>query len=125
MFSILKFEDVVQGATRKLLVKNISAKDAGNYYCEAVGANSKVTCKLTVGKGSSKSGSSARTATSDIPQSLQHKSSTLGLYIPPNLTVTKIREYVLTEALNRDIALKKKWIRSPDSWNQWIRNPEA
>jgi len=121
IFSILKYECIVDGASRKLIVKNISAADAGNFFCEAIGANSRVGCKLSVGKSSSGGGASGATY---VPRD-NAKSASFGLQVPANMSAQKIRDFVLNEIRNKDLDTKKKWIRSPDSWNQWIRNPEA
>merc|ERR1712168_1637762 len=46
-FSILKYETVVNGANRKLIVKDIRRQDVGEYSAKS--GESKVTVKLTVG----------------------------------------------------------------------------
>ena len=43
----MKFESVVDGAKRKLIVKNISRKDAGEYSAKS--ADSSVSVKLNLG----------------------------------------------------------------------------
>ena len=51
ILSILKYESCINGADRKLIVKNIRRQDVGEYVCKS--GESAVTVKLTVGAKSS------------------------------------------------------------------------
>ena len=131
-FSILKYESISEGNTRKLIVKNISSKDSGKYFVEATDG-SKCECSLSVGgKGGATSGGAERSfmankaeksAYSFKPQESGLRSD-YGIMIPLHMPQQKIRDYVLSEVHHRDVESNKKWIRNPDSWNSWIRNPQ-
>lgn len=104
-FSVLKFETISNGASRKLIIKNIQARDVGNYTCEA--GDSSFTVKLDVG----------------APQqnSLQVRGLNLGMKRRGSV-VDKNKEAGLLRALTKASATYK-WIRHPDYMNLWIVNP--
>lgn len=107
-FSILKYETVVDGANRKLIVKNIRRQDVGEYSCKS--GESKVTIKLTVGaQGAS---GSALTV------------GDLGLKRRGSFAGDRSKEGAIMAALEKAKASNKKWIRHPNYLNLWIMNPD-
>lgn len=124
-FSILKYETIVDGAKRKLIIKNIANKDGGNYHCEA-SDGSKVSCNLNVGgKAVGPAAPPKPVLSSDFKVAMPAAMTmSFGLIIPRNLPSNKHKEYVMTEVYNKDIEANRIWVRSPASWNTWMRNPE-
>ena len=98
-FSVLKVETVVDGAKRKCIVKNITKEDSGNYICEVVGTDSRVSGKLTISK------------------SILPKTST---EIQPAKTIEFARSK--KELRLKDIKSNKAWVRCPVT-DYWMKNP--
>lgn len=107
-FSILKYETVVDGATRKLIVKNIRRQDVGEYSVKS--GESKCTVKLTVG---AQSASGAALTVGDL--GLKRRGSFAG---------DRGKESAILAALEKAKLSNKKWIRHPNYLNLWIMNPD-
>jgi len=106
-YSILKYEASVDGANRKLIVKNIRRQDVGEYVCKS--GESAVTIKLTVGAR----GASGATL----------KVGDLGLKRRGSFS-NQSKENAIFLALEKAKKSNKKWIRHPNYLNLWIMNPD-
>lgn len=103
-FSILKFEAVVDGAKRKLIVKNINRKDAGEYSAKS--GESSVSVKLSI--GGARGGGLAVAAMPKRRGSVSDRS----------------KEAAVMAALAKAKERNQMWIRHPNYLNLWIQNPD-
>ena len=143
----MKYENVVEGASRKLIVKNIRRQDVGEYVCKS--GESSVTVKLTVGAVSSSGATLKGKSTcclyfSSILGDLKtfiiwlkttkvnrffilssNKCSVgdLGLKRRGSV-VDNSKENAILVALEKAKKSNKKWIRHPNYLNLWIMNPD-